>query len=189
MTLATICDKIGFLLETDIFAPCIDTASEESKLDAAMIKSIDMALRKIARDTKCLRREAALTFTAGSDGKFSAEMPDGLFAIDSRDGIYACDGRLFSDKAGTYTFVYYVYPTAVTGDTASTYEPELDDYACDAAAYAAAAELCGRLYPGDNARYMRLMTEYDDRMVRLYEKNIKNTLGSLFSAGRGVIRK
>ena len=115
-------------------------------------------------------------------------MPDGLFAIESGDGIYACDGRLFSDRAGTYTFVYYAYPTAVTGDTASTYEPELDDYVCDAAAYAAAAELCGRLYPGDNARYMRLMTEYDDRMVRLYEKSIKNTLGSLFSAGRGVIR-
>ena len=75
----------------------------------------------------------------------------------------------------------------MTGDTDDSYEFELDDFACDAAAYAVAAELCSRLYPGDNARYMRLMTEFDDRMVHLYEVGLKNTVGSLFSAGRGVM--
>lgn len=187
MTLRTMREKIGFLLETDIFSSCDNAASEEQKLKAAMTQSIDMTLRKIARDTKCLKKEATLTFSAGSDGRAFAEMPSGLFAVEPGKGIYLCGDRLYSEHAGTYTFAYYSYPSEVTGDTDDSYEFELDDFACDAAAYAVAAELCSSLYPRDNARYMRLMTEFDDRMVHLYEVGLKNTVGSLFSAGRGVM--
>lgn len=187
MTFGNLCDKIKMLVGADEFAAGENTAALQENLKSAMIKSIDMCMRKVAVDARALKKSATMTFYM-YEGKPCANKPDDFFAEAEPDGVYAGADFLFAEKAGTYTIVYYAYPTAITSATSDSAVLELDDIACDAVAYAAAAELCQRIYPDDRYRYMRLMTEYDDRMTAIYKKGISARLGSIFSAKRGKLQ-
>lgn len=188
MTFGNLCDKIEALIGADELSFGGNTTELKNNLKSAMIKSIDTYMRKIAVDARALKKSATVTFYM-HNGKPCANKPADFFAAAEPDGVYAGADFLFAEKAGTYTIVYYAYPADVTDTLSDSAEMELDDFACDAVAYAAAAELCQKLYPDDRYRYMRLMTEYDDRMAAIFKKGIHTAqLGSIFSAKRGARR-
>ena len=88
--------------------------------------------------------------------------------------------RLLSDGAGTYELTYYAYPAFTDMEADADTEIGLDDFASDAIAYGAAAELCQNIYPGDMTRYMRLVTEWEERIAHICptsaETKISNTV-------------
>ena len=88
--------------------------------------------------------------------------------------------RLLSGGAGAYELTYYAYPAFTDMEADADTEIGLDDFASDAIAYGAAAELCQNIYPGDMTRYMRLVTEWEERIAHICptsaETKISNTV-------------
>ena len=88
--------------------------------------------------------------------------------------------RLLSGGAGVYELTYYAYPAFTDMEADADTEIGLDDFASDAIAYGAAAELCQNIYPGDMTRYMRLVTEWEERIAHICptsaETKISNTV-------------
>ena len=69
---------------------------------------------------------------------------------------------------------------------------DFDDYILDTVVFGAAMDLCQSLYPDNAGKYMRLATEYDERMANLYRENMNAAGGvypkTIFSAKkRGII--
>lgn len=82
---------------------------------------------------------------------------------------------------------YYAFPEQITEKTDDEVELGYDGEAADVTAYGAAMELCGRIYPADVRKYMRIATEYDERMAAVCERNVKRVNNGVFG-GRGIRR-
>lgn len=92
----------------------------------------------------------------------------------------------FGAKEGFYTVGYYAYPKTLTVHIRDGAVLEADDSFWDTVAYGICAELCSKVYPGDMKRYMRLATEFDERMTAAYP-SVNNTVIAerVFSKKRG----
>lgn len=143
--------------------------------ESALLAAIDSAARKIAVYTKCIRKRERIFFSAEKNAVASALPEDfavfgyvaRVFRIWGREHFEIVGGKIKSTAlgAGEYELCYFAYPPAVTEETAEETELFADGYICDAVAYGAAMELCANIYPGDVQRYMRVATEYDERMA------------------------
>jgi len=178
-----------------------EAASEGSLLLAAerlLPQTADAAARKTALLLKCIVKTERVCFENGADGVFAVLPSDFISAKQLRCGrkIYgsesfaAAGGKLwlFSGKPGRYELTYFAYPVRIDetmdGDTAL----ELDDYAADIVAYGAAAELSHSLYPGDMKRFMRLITEFDERVANASPRSGELTVrNSVFGRKRGFL--
>ena len=94
--------------------------------------------------------------------------------------------------SGEYILIYYAFPPTIDEDSDDDLPLDFDDYILDTAVFGAAMELCLSLYPSDAGKYMRLATEYDERMANLYRDNMNAAGGAypktIFSAKkRGII--
>ncbi len=155
--------------------------------------------RKTALYLRCFVREETLNFTKGAIG-ISAELPTdavGVRRVFCADKHYGCEAfevigkkiYLFENREGAYTCLCEVYPAALPELLADTTVLSYEEVFADAVAFGAAASLSHSLYPSDMARYMYLMTEYDERITlssefpRGGEKRIQNTF---FGGKRGV---
>ncbi len=198
MTLNNIKEKIYALLDIDLSenAPFENVyKSIEAKLPAV----VDMVGRKLASYTKSIKRSCSLTFTKDKRGAV-AELP-----LDFCSLAYVEDGALAYGRecfeifgasiygigidAGEYTFVYYAYPAPVTSETEESTELYADAYFGDTVAYGTAAELCAEVYPNDIRRYMRLATEYDERLICIIGKSARPSCvyNGFFCARRGIV--
>jgi len=185
MNIKEIKNKIYAILDTPRF-------SDESALTAAL----DSAARKVAVYTKCIKKSEAVFFCA-ENGVYSAELPED-FAVFA---YVKCGARIWGRECfeiierkiksfavgGECELVYYAYPPAINALSAEETEVFADSYACDAAAYGAAMELCISIYPSDIQRYMRIATEYDERMASMMSRACAQVANTFFSGMRGAM--
>lgn len=182
-------------IKTKIYALLGVPAMED---EGALLAALDSAARKIAVYTKCIKRSAELCF-AVENGVCTAELPADFasFAyiragrrIFTREHFEIIGGRIKScaPLAGAHELVYFAYPPAVGAESAEETELFADDFICDTAVYGAAMELCAAVFPADVQKYMRLATEYDERMANLITAAGEGArVANLFFAGtRGV---
>lgn len=170
----------------------IYTLLGEAPLDdeGAILDAIDSAARKVALYTKCIKKSAEIRFIGGS-----AELPYDFAAfgyikrgtrIYGRERFEIISGKIkSSDVGGACELIYYAYPEAVDRGTDEESTVFDDAYACDTAVYGAAMELCISACPSDVQRYMRIATEYDERMVNMLGKSCGGIANGFFG-GRGM---
>lgn len=92
----------------------------------------------------------------------------------------------FGAKEGFYTVGYYAYPKALGAHVRDGAVLEAEDGFWDTVAYGICAELCSKIYPGDMKRYMRLATEFDERMTASYPSAADTrVVDRVFSKQRG----
>ena len=182
-------------IKTKIYALLGVPAVED---ESALLAMLDSTARKLAVYAKCIKRSAELRFSA-VNGVCTAELPADFasFAfvrsgrrIWVREHFEISAGKIktAAPLAGACELIYYAYPPAVNGETAEETELFADGFICDTAAYGAAMELCSAFYPTDVQKYMRLATEYDERMANLITSAGEGTrVANLFFAGRGGV--
>lgn len=184
MNIKEIKNKIYAVLDTPAFGD-----------EGTLLAAIDSAARKIAVYTKCIKKSAALSFFS-ENGGYGAALPEDFAAF----GYIKCGARVFGRSAfeiigskiksnaarGECELVYYAYPPSVSTETPEETELFEDNYACDTAVYGAAMELCAAIYPGDVQRYMRVATEYDERMANMISHTCAQVANNFFSGIRGV---
>ncbi len=196
MTYGILKQKIFSLLNID----GNDIMTEGSALalvTSALPYTVDAVSRKVALHLKNIVREETLRFERGAVG-VQATLPEMAFGVREivKNGrsynaeCFTLIGRniiLFEHGEGDFTVFYYAFPEVCTEQTADEMELPFDDFAADIVAYGAAGELSHTVYPSDMTRYMRLMTEFDERissaMQRMGEVSLKN---SFFGKRRGV---
>ena len=156
-------------------------------------------LRKTASLTGGMRRSAQLFFEREGDA-VCATLPEGVLSVWEivasgrryRLPSFEMVGRkifFFAAGPGIYEVVYTAYPEIPSAETPDETELELDDYTADLVACGMAGELAQSLYPGDMTRYMRLMTEYDERMLSLMPRHGEHGVAdTVFQRGRGNFR-
>lgn len=166
--------------------------------DRLLPQTVDAAARKTALLLKCIVRTESLCFQIGAEGVYAALPSDFISAKQLRCGrktygdesFEAVGGRLwlFSAGAGTYELTYFAYPMRVDESIDGDVEMEFDDYAADIVAYGVAAELSHSLYPGDMKRFMRLMTEFDERIANASPRSGDGAVrNSVFGRKRGIL--
>ncbi len=132
-------------------------------------------------------------------GKVSAELPSDFAAFCyvragrvyfGRENFEIVSGRLRSDVigAGAHELVYVAFPAEINTETDENTDLCLDAYVCDTVCYGAAMELCTNIYPTDVQRYMRLATEYDERLANLLTaaSDGARVTNGFFTGARGV---
>lgn len=163
MKLKDLKEKIYFLLDS------------EPLQESALCYIIDSTARKVCAYTKCIKRSAELFFST-ANGAVCALLPEDFAAfcrLQSARGHYGREnfeiisGRIRSCALapGRYELIYFAFPQTVDTHTDGETKLEPDDYICDIVAYGAAMELCSSVYPTDVQRYIRLATEYDERLA------------------------
>ncbi|MBQ8448834.1 MAG: hypothetical protein IJX27_07915 [Clostridia bacterium] len=165
--------------------------------ESALMAMLDGAARKIAVYTRCIKKSAKLTFEA-EHGAFFAKLPADFAVfgyirrgarIWGRAQFEILGGKIKSSAiAGECELCYFAYPPAVCAETPEETELFADSYACDTAAYGAAMELCQSLYPADVQRYIRIATEYDERMANMISAagSAASVANNFFSGMRGA---
>ncbi len=195
--------KLG-TLKQKIYA-LLDLSAEDSALsgglyvaaESKICGAIDSVLRKTVVFTGARVASAALAFVPDELGAV-ALLPADFIAVKrllcgnrvrGREQFEIVGGRLylFDPNVREGTLFYFAYPPAITETTADDTDLGIDDYDADAVSYGAAAMLCPDLYPADATRYMRLSTEYDERIVNRTGGGAEQTVAStLFSRRRGL---
>lgn len=166
--------------------------------DSLMPQTVDATARKTALLLKCIVKTVVLRFEHGEHGAMAALPSDFICAKQLRCGrkIYgsesfeAAGGKLwlFAAGAGIYELTYFAYPLRIDENIDGDTELEFDDYAADIVAYGAAAELSHNLYPGDMRRFMRLATEFDERVANAAPRSGDSAVrNSVFGRKRGVL--
>ncbi len=198
MTLKNIKDKIYSLLDIEISE---HSASENIYKDTeAKINSlIDSVGRKLAVYTKRIKKKCSLVFGYG-DGEISAVLPADFAAffyiekdrkVYGREAFEIIEGKIYGRgiSCGTYTLVYYSCPPVLNKNSDENTELYDDTYFGDIVAYGVAAELCADIYPSDLRRYMRLATEYDERLLNIMTSagETGKVANGFFGSARGVI--
>lgn len=159
-------------------------------LNARISPAVQAAARKVAVSLKGIVKQAVLSFIRDGDAAAAPMPSDFISAIRLRHGgkaygreSFMLEGgniRLPYGMPGAYELTYYAYPIFADMETDADTEIGLDDFAADAVAYGAAAELCHSIYPGDMTRYMRLVTEFEERLAnalpRCAETGVSNTV-------------
>lgn len=197
MTYGMLRDRILMLLDIDGEQPAA-MGSVLAAADRLLPDSVFAAARKTALILKCIVRTVSLRFERGADGVSAGLPSDFISAKKLRCGrkIYdggsfeAVGGRLWSLAAGegTYELTYYAYPARLDESADGDTELEFDDYAADTIAYGAAAELCHSVYPGDMKRFMRLITEFDERLVNAAPRSGDRAVANfMFGKRRGCL--
>lgn len=90
----------------------------------------------------------------------------------------------FEGKEGFYKVGYYAYPKRIDENTADEDFLEMSDAVWDTVAYGICAELCSKVYPGDMKRYMRLATEFDERMTAAFPLQKGDRVSDTVFSGR-----
>ncbi len=196
MTYAEMKERIFSLLDID-GGEARTAGSMTDVVLAALPAALNATAHKAALHKKPLVKHEELAFSRSAMG-LVAEMPrDGFGIVSAEKGgrRYGAEhltllGQsivLFEGTEGAYTVCYYAFPPDVTAETEDTQELFYDAPMADAVAFGTAGELSHLVYPADLARYMRLMTEYDERMTaepsRVGDTAVQNTL---FRRKRGV---
>ena len=168
MTYGILKQKIFALLDID-GNDIMTEGSAIARIASALPYTVDAVSRKVALHLKNILCCATLRFGAES------------FTLIGKNIIF------FERGEGDFTVFYYAYPDVYTDETGDETEIPFDDLVADIVAYGAAGELSHTIYPSDMVRYMRLMTEYDERIAaylpRTGEATVRN---SLFSKRKGV---
>lgn len=163
-------------IKTKIYA-LLDTSEGDELLSNALAPAIDSAAKKTALYTRCMKKRATLQFLS-ENGKASASLPNDMASFCyieagreryGREYFDIIDGKIYSKAfgAGVFELVYAAFPPTIDAGTDDKTELALGEYACDIVCYGAAMELCSCVHPNDAQRYMRLATEYDERMANL----------------------
>ncbi len=188
MTYTDIQQKIFTLLGVD--ASDQDNGSAYAVIVPVLPYTVDSVLRKTVLYLKNYVRTEDFYFVKGTVG-VQTTLPDAAFAVRSieKNGkVYGSEsfmmlGReliFFEAQEGSFTVSYDAFPPSFADHMQKDLVFPLDDYTADLLAYGAAGELCHLLYPSDLTKYMRLMTEYDERMaavsLRSGDTAVKNTL-------------
>lgn len=163
--------------------------------ETALPGAVNSAARKAALLLRCIYKQAEIAVQKETNGLSAALPPDFISAKalchagQHRKVEFEIAGdRIFlrNGDVGMYTLGYFAYPAPVDEETPGERELDYDDLMADIVAYGTAAELCHSLYPGDVKRYMRLATEFDERIAnaapRSGEETVKN---SVFGRRRG----
>ena len=162
--------------------------------ESAILRAIDSAARKIALYAKCIKKSAEIHFFA-ENGAQSAALPSDFAAfayvrfgarIFGRECFEIIGGKIKSAAvSGKCELVYYAYPPSALscGDETELFA---DAYICDTVAFGAAMELCAAITPSDVQRYMRVATEYDERMAGLLGSAAARVANTFFSGMRGA---
>lgn len=158
--------------------------------ESALIAAIESAARKIALYTKCIRKSAKIVFSAENSGA-EAEIPADFAAfcyikrgtrVYGRECFEITSGKIKSSAlAGECELAYFAYPPAADGGETELFA---DEYICDTAVYGAAMDMLSALRPADVQRYMRIATEYDERMANMISGTGAGVANAFFG-GRG----
>lgn len=197
MTYGMLKRQISALLDLDTDA--VQTqGSLLGLLNARISPAVHSAVRKTAVYLGGVVKQAVLSFVRDGDAVTAPLPQDFISALRLGRGgrtygreAFVREGRSLRLSAcgeGLYELTYDAYPAFTDMETDADREIGLDEFAAEAAAYGAAAELCQSIYPGDMTRYMRLATEFDERLVNAFprtaEKSVSNTV---FGKGRGLL--
>ena len=188
MTYGDLKKRVYFLLDIKE----TDTYMEESLAAsglAALPAPLNAIMRKAALYLHAIYRMADFRFEKDENGVYTT-LPNDVALV--REIV--CGGRVFGAEAfetvggklfflggkeGIYSVGYYAYPTAIGSNTSEETELALNEFLADTVAYGAAAERCHSLYPTDMKRYIRLATEFDERLASAFpragERKISNT--------------
>ena len=198
MTLKNIKEKIYSLLDIEISE---HSASENIYKDteAKINQLIDSVGRKLAVYTKRIKKKCPIVFGC-ADGEISAVLPADFAAfccvekdrkVYGREAFEIIEGKIYGTgiSCGTYTLVYYSYPPVLNKNSDENTELYDDTYFGDIVAYGVAAELFADIYPSDLRRYMRLATEYDERLLNIMTSagETGKVANGFFGSARGVI--
>ena len=166
--------------------------------ERALFSAIDSAARKIAVYTRCIRKNEKLEFS-GENGIFSAALPTDFAVFGyvrrgarvwNREYFEIAGGKIKSTalSGGEYELCYFAYPLSVSEEVPEDTELFADAYACDAVAYGAAMELCESVYSSDVQKYMRIATEYDERMANMISSAVSaaRVANGFFGRIRGI---
>jgi hypothetical protein len=158
--------------------------------ESAVTAAIMSAARKTAILSKCIKKSEKIIFAAASGG-YAALLPADFAAfryirrgtrVYGRERFEIIAERIKSaEPLGECELVYFAYPPMATSDETVLFA---DEYACDTAVYGAAMELLSAVRPADVQRYMRLATEYDERMANMISSACAGIANGFF-AGRG----
>lgn len=158
---------------------------------------IDSAAKKVASYTRCIKKSAVLSFSS-ENGKMSASLPSDFASfcyvkagrIYGREHFEIISGKIRTQTLGSCTaeLVYAAFPETVDASMKEETELSLPEDALLAVCYGAAMEICTNIYPSDVQRYMRIATEYDERMSALITAaaEANSVANSFFFSTRGV---
>ena len=160
--------------------------------ESAVLSAIESVARKIVIFTKCIRKSAKIFFSA-ENGGYTAILPSDFAVfccvkcgtrIYGRERFEILGGKIKSSApAGACELLYCAYPPAAESDESVIFD---DAYACDTAVYGAAMELLTQVRPDDVQRYMRIATEYDERMAGMISGAAAGVANTFFASGRGI---
>jgi hypothetical protein len=163
--------------------------------ESAVLAAIDSAARKIALYTKCIKKYKKIAFMKEKD-VFAATLPEDFASfcyirrgvrVYGRERFEIVSGKIKSTAlCGECELIYFAYPPEACKAESDEVIIFSDDYMSDAAVYGAAMELCGSIRPGDIQRYMRIATEYDERMANMISGACANIANAFFNGMRGV---
>ena len=196
MTYGILKQKIFALLDID-GNDIMTEGSAIARIASALPYTVDAVSRKVALHLKNILCCATLRFEKGSVG-VQAALPESAFGVQKivKNGrsygaeSFTLIGKniiFFERGEGDFTVFYYAYPDVYTDETGDETEIPFDDLVADIVAYGTAGELSHTIYPSDMVRYMRLMTEYDERIAVYLPRTGEDTVrNSLFSKRKGV---
>lgn len=197
MTYGMLKKRICSLLDVDMDAVGAD-GSLLSVLNAQISPAVGAAVRKVAVYLMAIIKKTELVFERNGSEILALLPSDFISGIRIRRGgrTYGRDSfellggriRLLSGTEGTYELTYCAYPMFTDMESDADTDIGFDDFAADTAAYGAAAELCHSIYPGDMKRYMRLATEFDERLVNAAPRSGDNRIAdSVFRKRRSIL--
>lgn len=163
-------------IKTRIYA-LLDISESDELLSGILEPILDSAAKKTALYTRCMKKRTTLRFTS-ENGRARAKAPDDMASFCyieagnvrcGREYFDIIDGYLYSRAlgAGTFELVYAAFPPTISAETDESMDIPLEAHVCDIVCYGAAMELCSCVHPNDAQRYMRLATEYDERMANI----------------------
>lgn len=163
----------------------------------ALVQTVNATARKAAVYLKAIYKTETLYFEKDEIG-IRTELPEDAALIKEirkgsrRYGTVSFErvGNtlfFFGAKEGFYTVGYYAFPVPLEASVKDGALLEMSDALWDAVAYGVCAELCTKAYPGDMKRYMRLATEFDERMTAAYPSGgASGMCERVFSKKRGL---
>lgn len=181
---------LGELKERIFTALGLDTANGRAlpaaggvraDLENRMLQEIDMMCRKLSAASRALSDTVSFDFSAASPmaGRRLLPLPDDFIAplrITDAAGAVFCAWCITgaslsvpSDFSGVLTLLYVRAHPVISAETDDAKELSFDRSLCDAVICGVAANLSLTAEAYDFNRFIRLQTEYDDRMTEIYK--------------------
>ncbi len=167
-------------------------------LNGRMLQEIDMMCRKISAASRALSDTAVFDFSSAEPmaGRRLLPLPDDFIAVlhctdagGTAYSAYSIAGASLSvpsDFGGTLTLTYVCAHPEISADTADTASMSFDRSLCDAVICGVAANLSLSAEAYDFNRFIRLQTEYDERMTEIYKRACRHAPArrTLYDAAR-----